>query len=105
MSAASNQDSSARDLARVKRAHDMGKTKFILLRGVLGWGVPMFVVLTVLPAFRAVPWFPFVAVNPTLAVPLGAVIWLGGGCFLGAWLWKTIERRYAELTSAGRRAP
>jgi hypothetical protein len=65
---------------------------------VFGWGVPTFVVFALLPAYRAVPWFSFVAVNPSVTVPVGALVWLGGGYAVGLWMWKTVEKRYAELS-------
>ncbi len=92
-------DLPARELARVRKAHAMGAFKYILLRGIGGWGLPTFVIFTVLPAFRAVPWFPMVATRPSIFVPIGAVIWFGGGFALGLWMWKSVSKRFAELAA------
>lgn len=75
----------------------MGRSKFIVRCGLLGWGLPMFVLFTVLPAFRVVNLFPVVATNPAVFVPLGALVWFGGGYFFGWWLWRMVSRQFATL--------
>lgn len=86
-----------RDRERLRAVRALGARRFILTRGVLGWGGLMFVICTVLPAFRLVPWFQDTAEHPAVFVPVGAVIWLAGGALFGWLLWRTIARRFAEL--------
>ena len=83
----------SRDLARLRKSLALGPTKFILLRGVLGWGLPMFVLFTLLPAMRVIAVFPIIATRPAVFVPLGAVIWFGGGYLVGRWMWIMLLRR------------
>ncbi|PKM14598.1 MAG: hypothetical protein CVV12_13105 [Gammaproteobacteria bacterium HGW-Gammaproteobacteria-2] len=65
--------------------------RFVLLAGVLSWGVPMFVVMTFF-VHRA-------NLSPKmLAAP--ALIWLMGGALFGVAMWLLAERQYRKATSA-----
>ena len=75
-----------------------GKSRFILLRGVLGWGLPMFIILT----------FVFPAINGSAGDPYnvsrllrGLVVWGVGGVLFGWWLWFFTVRKYGLTRNAG----
>jgi len=81
-----------KDLKKWEMTRQKGKTQFILLNGVVAWGIPMFVIMT------------FV-VNRERAQTAGllillAVIWaLGGACF-GLAMWTIYERKYHRYMAA-----
>jgi len=54
------------------------KAKFVLKFGVLGWGVPMFVVSLLIE--RGFHW-------RTLSQVIFALLWLSGGALFGLLLW------------------
>jgi hypothetical protein len=68
-----------------------GRRRFVLLTGMLAWGVPMFVVMTFFAKGPAVPRPGFIAVS--------AVIWLAAGALFGFSVWTVSERKYRKLSS------
>ena len=77
-------------IAQWKATRAKGMLRYVLLQGVLAWGIPMFVVMT------------FV-VNPerskdALLVGLQAVIWMIGGAVFGTGMWFVSERNYRKAT-------
>ncbi|MDF2446661.1 MAG: hypothetical protein K0S46_1897 [Moraxellaceae bacterium] len=72
-------------------AQAQGMGRFILLNGVLGYGVAMFIAM----AF-------FVLDDPkTPMFLLGqAIVWLCGGTAFGAFMWYLQERRYKKAKGA-----
>ena len=79
------------DLKKWEVARKKGKTRFILLSGVLAWGVPMFVIMTF-----------FVNRRPETTLSIGmlagsALVWaISGACF-GWAIWTLSERRYRSF--------
>ena len=72
------------------------RRKFILVVGVLGWGVPCAILLAVLLQMRhgaAHQWYASWSFLGTLAV--GLLLFMGGGVFFGAYLWERLGRRRA----------
>ena len=72
------------------------RPRFILLVGVLGWGVPCAILLAVLLQLRrgaAHEWYASWSFLGTLAV--GLLLFMGGGVFFGAYLWERLARRRA----------
>ncbi len=68
--------------------------RFVLVTGVLSWGVPMFFVMT------------FVIGEPDirpLLIAVSALIWLLGGVLFGIVMWYILERQFRK-TLAGRDA-
>ena len=68
-----------------------GMLRFVLLAGVLAWGIPMFVLMTFF-------------VNDDRATPMGiaisAAIWGIAGALFGVTLWFLAERRYRNATAS-----
>ena len=73
---------------------EKGKARFILVNGVVAWGLPMFVVMTfLLNRDRA-------KTDPAWMLVVSAVIWaLGGACF-GVAMWTISERRYRKFMAS-----
>lgn len=74
-------------LAQWQKTRALGKRRFVLVSGVLSWGVPMFFVMT------------FVIGEPEirpLMIAISALIWLLGGALFGATLWVITERQYRK---------
>jgi hypothetical protein len=74
----------------------MGRTRFILRRGVLTCGIPMAVLTTL---YKVVQEQGFVA-SPTMtaslrsAMVIAFVVFPLSGWLFGRWLWQTGEERY-----------
>lgn len=72
-------------LARWEKSRAIGKRRYILISGVLSYGMPMFVAMTFF-AHRADLGPKFIAMS--------AVLWLTGGALFGLSTWHIFERRY-----------
>jgi hypothetical protein len=68
-----------------------GPIKFILTRGVLAWGSPMFLAMYVAPTLTRGSGFRFAAVI------LQLMIWTCAGAFLGTGLWFYSEWNYRKF--------
>ena len=84
----------ASDTAFMKRweqARAQGRWRYLLLSGVLAWGVPMFVLMT------------FVVDRPAQLTAgillLSAAVWLSGGLLFGVLSWFLSEKRFNRLVS------
>lgn len=61
------------------------RTRFVLIWGVLGWGIPVFITWCVLMAAWQSDWgFVRALVVYGISLPL----WLGGGYLYGSFMWK-----------------
>ena len=67
-----------------------GKEKFILINGLLSWGVPMFVVMTFVVNMpeNGEMVFGLIAIN--------ALIWALGGLAFGYFTWTLSEKNYQK---------
>ena len=64
-----------------------GKTKYILIHGLLLWGVPMSILATLYLHFRGgIPWTPMIYYS----IPIFLIL----GLFVGWILYKYLENRY-----------
>lgn len=67
-----------------------GKSRFILINGLIGWGLPMFIIMT------------FVVNKPEAGhmspslVALNAFIWAIGGLAFGYFVWSASERVFQK---------
>jgi hypothetical protein len=78
-------------LAQRQKTRALGMKRFVLVTGVLSWGVPMFFVIT------------FVVHRTDLSpkmLAVSALIWLMGGALFGIAMWLLAERQYRKATSA-----
>jgi hypothetical protein len=81
-----------KDLKKWEMTRQKGKTKFILLNGIVAWGIPMFVIMTFVVNRQRV--------RTAGLLLLSAVIWaLGGVCF-GFAIWTISERKYQRYIAA-----
>lgn len=72
-----------------ERLRKKGKAKYILIHGVLLWGVPMAIIMNIYFHFRAgYPWIP----TTYYITP----IFLIGGFLFGLVMWSILENRYQK---------
>lgn len=74
-------------LAKWEDTRSKGKSQYILLRGMLGYGLPMFIVMTFIVHKDDL--------NPVF-IAISAVAWLIGGAAFGALTWWATERKYRK---------
>ncbi len=77
-----------KDIDKWEVMREKGVARFLVLHGVLGWGLPMFIIMT------------FVVNHTSLddlsRIFASVIIWgIGGLCF-GYWMWRIGERRYQK---------
>ena len=66
-----------------------GKTRYILVSGVLSYGLPMFIVMTfLLHRDDLSPGF----------IGMSAILWALGGALFGVIMWHVLERQYRKAT-------
>lgn len=82
------------DLRKWETTRQKGRTQFVLLYGVLAWGLPMFVVMTFfLNRQRDKP-------ISSGMILISVVIWaIGGACF-GLAMWAISERKYQKYLAS-----
>jgi hypothetical protein len=78
-------------LEKWRQTRARGMKRFVLMTGVLSWGMPMFVVMT-FSVRRA-------DLSPTM-IAISALLWAVGGALFGATMWLIAERQYRKATSA-----
>lgn len=72
------------EFERWARTRAQGKYRFVLLSGVLAYGVPMFVIMT------------FMIPHPKFTKPESALLWLLTGACYGIATWLMQEYRYRK---------
>lgn len=75
---------------RLERILALGRTRFILVRGVLGWGATTAVVWSLLMGLFMEGW----SLWGTL--PTALVLFPIGGYFWGAFMWRFFFKQHAE---------
>lgn len=78
-----------RDRAKWERVRAKGKRRFVLMRGVLGWGLGTAILSSVLLAIEGVPSF-----HLWPGLPIAVLVFAAGGYFWGSWVWDILERQY-----------
>ena len=74
-------------LQRWSKTRKQGLRPWLLRRGMLGWGVPMYILMSAMQiAQRPGDWVRIALV--------GLPLWLGTGVLWGALTWATMERWY-----------
>jgi hypothetical protein len=76
------------ELNRWARVRGQGMLRYVLMNGLLCYGVPMFVVMT------------YVIPHPRLTTPQSAFLWALAGAGYGVAMWMVQERRFRKV--AGR---
>lgn len=84
----------ANEIEKWKKIREKGRLRFILLTGILSYGVPLFVVLT----YMNPPKMPLSAVDLIITFLICAV---AGGSAFGYILWSVQEMRYRKAVKNG----
>jgi hypothetical protein len=88
---------SPEDMAKWERTRRQGFQRFVWVRGLLGWGIPMGVLWWgAMTLFAPTP-------NPGQMLVLSLVIFPIGGLLWALWLWRIGEKRYAASRGPGAR--
>ncbi len=85
-------DQMPKDLKVWEGRRKLGRTKFILLYGVVFWGVVAGTIATLLSFWRR-----GFSVSTLL---IAAIIWPVAGWFVGASIWTKSEEKYRQFTAA-----
>ncbi len=78
--------------ARWETSRKRGKGRFVLLRGILGWGGFMTIVMSIFQHLmhpKALFW--------SQIVPLNLAVHSIGGLLFGLWMWHSNERAYSRF--------
>lgn len=86
-------------LAKWESVRAKGRTRFVLQRGVLGWGLPMFVIMT----FVVNRPGPNALLSPRNYVIFSAFLWAGAGALFGLAIWWQGEKTYKKSFEASER--
>ncbi|MFD1007484.1 MULTISPECIES: hypothetical protein [Oceanisphaera] len=70
-----------------------GMLRFVLVIGVLGWGIPTAILFSIIQHFTGTPQ----TIN---IVALSLVLFSVGGLFWGATMWWFVKSQYKKVTSA-----
>jgi hypothetical protein len=85
---------SEKNITQWEQVRSKGRDHFIWYRGVLGWGVPFAITMIVWQWYRK--GWDELYFSGLFYLIFGPV----GGYFWGAWMWKWLEKKYAEHSSA-----
>lgn len=89
--AGTSSDPGGRSIAKWEQQRKIGLIKFVLIRGVLAWGMPMFIAMYAAPTLFSNR--PFTA--STLAFNI--MLWVAAGGVFGALMWYFSEANYRKL--------
>lgn len=78
-----------RDRAKWERVRAKGKRRFVIMRGVLGWGLSTAILSSVLSQIEGVRSF-----HLWPGLPIAVLVFAAGGYFWGSWVWDILERQY-----------
>jgi len=79
------------NIQKWKVTREKGLARFLVLHGVLGWGLPMFIIMT-FAIYR-------ISLEDLSQIIRSIIIWAIGGLVFGLWMWKLGERRYRKATN------
>jgi len=71
-------------LERLRRLRDVGHLRFVLLHGVLGWGIPTAALVSL------VSWW-WLRERFWESLPATLVVFAAGGVLFGEWMWRHIR--------------
>ena len=79
-----------KDIQRWEETRKKGKLNYVLINGLLAWGLPMFVVMTFFVMRKRG--------EPLRAdlVAISAVLWTLGGLVFGLTIWTVSEKKYQK---------
>jgi len=87
----------ARAIVRLRRILDRGRGRFVVRWGLLGTGVPLWLLMSLLPSLGWVAWLPESVERPVVNIVVGAVLWPIAGYLVGLLFWRAMEWRYDAL--------
>lgn len=70
-----------------------GKWHFVIFNGVIGWGLPMFLVMACAPVYFG---FPYRAEPTGYYWVWQPLLWIATGFFYGFGLWRTSEKWFLK---------
>ena len=73
-----------------RKIQAQGKLRFVLLRGILGWGLPTMILV------GATDYYLFKEAHSALNWLLAIPIWLFGGYFFGLLMWRHYEAYFSR---------
>jgi hypothetical protein len=81
-----------RDSEKWVKLSKMGRSRFVLLYGILGWGIPTAILFTLLQSYQN-GWdgFLFELIPALVIFPIGGYVW-------GRVMWKFLERRHGKTS-------
>ena len=98
-STATSQAERAAQIERWEKYRAMGRTDFIVRRGVLGWGLPAALLTVAYKAYQeqglVLP--PHLTDGLREAITLALLLFPIAGALFGRWLWTAGEARYHAL--------
>lgn len=77
----------AKEFDRWARTREQGMLRYVLLSGVVCYGLPMFLIMT------------FLIPHPRLTTAQSAFLWLCAGAGYGVAMWLVQERRFRKVSS------
>jgi hypothetical protein len=81
-------------LRKWETTRQLGKRRYVVRNGVVGWGIPVGIILTLFDTWRR----GFSA----HAIVIAVIIWPIAGYFVGLATWAIRERRYQQLQGRGK---
>ena len=82
----------ANEIDKWEAVRAKGKARFILVRGVLAWGLPMFVLMT----FIVNRPTPNALLSPRNYVIFSVFLWGSAGALFGLFAWRQGESKYKK---------
>ena len=78
----------AKSYRRWQKAREGGKMRYVILNGVLGWGLLTASMFTMVPVLMGEPF-------DSLRAALSFVLFPIGGILFGTYMWSHMEKRFA----------
>ncbi len=88
-----------KQLKRWELIRKRGKRHFVLYRGILGWGLWMFIVMTIFGHLNQVDFQ--LSFLETISIPMvitNLIVWTIAGYVFGQWTWSASEKTYLKNT-------
>jgi hypothetical protein len=82
-----------RDLQKWEVKRRLGRTKFILVHGVIFWAIPACIAATLIRIYLMGQKFDFNATSVGITV----VVWVLAGVLFGWRMWRRVEARYQDF--------
>ncbi len=84
------------DLKKWETKRRLGRTKFILVYGILYWAIPACIAATLIRVYLMGEKFNFNVASVSITV----AVWALAGVFFGWQMWRRVETRYQDFLAA-----